>query len=92
MPAHKLRSLLLSVVIPVHRLIVMKAVIPAHFYLLSEFRITAMLLNFIMDFFHFRFNGMLHNLGSAVSMLTYEDHIKLIKGKPQKLSPLNEFS
>ena len=27
----------------------------------------------------------------AVSMLSYEDHIKLTKGKPHKLSPLNEF-
>ena len=30
-------------------------------------------------------------LGPAVSMLSYEDHIKLTKGKPHKLSPLNEF-
>ena len=30
-------------------------------------------------------------LGPAVSRLSYEDHIKLTKGKPHKLSPLNEF-
>ena len=30
-------------------------------------------------------------LGPAVSVLSYEDHIKLTKGKPHKLSPLNEF-
>ena len=30
-------------------------------------------------------------LGPAVSMLSYEDHSKLTKGKPHKLSPLNEF-
>ena len=30
-------------------------------------------------------------LGPAVSRLSYEDHVKLTKGKPQKLSPLNEF-
>ena len=30
-------------------------------------------------------------LEPAVSMLSYEDHVKLTKGKPHKLSPLNEF-
>ena len=30
-------------------------------------------------------------LGPAVSMLSYEDYSKLTKGKPHKLSPLNEF-
>ena len=30
-------------------------------------------------------------LGPAVSVLSYEDHIKLTKGKSHKLSPLNKF-
>lgn len=30
-------------------------------------------------------------LGDAVSNLSYRDHTKLTKGKPHKLSPLNEF-
>ena len=30
-------------------------------------------------------------LGPAVSRLSYEDHVKLTKGKLHKLSPLNEF-
>ena len=49
----------------------------------------------IKKLFRIIFSGttisLLYHLGAAVSKLSYGDHYKQSKGKPHKLSPLNEF-
>ena len=53
----KKRCQYINSVLPVLKLIVtvMKVMITAHLYMLSKFRITAMLLSFMLDFLHFSF-------------------------------------
>lgn len=56
----------MNCVMPVLKLIVMKAMITAHLYMLSKFRITAMLLSFILSFISV-FTGMVYILGPGAS-------------------------
>ena len=91
MPVHKLivRSRLLSIVIPVLRPILMKTIITAHHYVLQD---NCNAIKFYTGFPSFQLlMACFTFLGPAVYRLSYDDHVKLTKGKPHKLSPLNEF-